>query len=805
VWQGGEGEGSLSFQCHLPAPWRGGGFGGGSGAASGAPSGLGYGFGASGGGGGAGGAGSSLAGEESVGASAARHLSSQSNRIGTRRAGTAAGRQKRCGGGGWKEDSSSSAATGSWRGGGGGGGGDGVGAVDESISRRVAAHAGLSRMGLGGVGGGDGSGDRVSYGRVYSRYGASGGADAHQDHDGGEGDGGSDGDGDAGDSPGHGGTAGGDAPSGDGSGSYARSRGGGGGVANTCVAYYPPSRQILVARMDKTVHMFQSTASAPSGSSSTPMLRRGLGRSRGRGWGGAAFLQVDRTEVVDTPQCMGVHVPLSSPASFQSGSGALSSGGGANANGDLLIVGDTSGRCSAYALPVMRDFGSGGGGSDKSGSITQGGFSYAYSSPGGVGVPASAGAGASSILGLGPSSAGAGTFASGGSAGASGRPHLFQIHRPGESIRRIAMLPTVGLLSAGMDGLLAISDLEAGKVVRELKGHKRGVYSFAHCEEHRCIFSAGFDSRVLVFDPYLPTPTGSLGASHGRVVDVLVNERKNQVVTVCADKKVKVFDIRTWGCIQSLADSQDYAPRDELTAAAFDSPSQCLVTAGNKVRLWPVVMAPGNKSRRGGPAHNNLVVAICYSAVFEQVISVSVDEAVHVWDVYTGQSVFEFRTSHSSPLTAACLDHRGKRLLTGAHDGSVLMWNFHNGARMHEFQSRKKELLALLYLPRTLQCVVGIGLERSVVRWPDPNAPKVGFELRSPLTCPPACLHTTLQCNPGWRIFSEAKGNEAKMIFARATCLTVTLRVCACHCFAVASSCIRTPNGSYRATTARRC
>src|SRR5262249_9204063 len=59
-------------------------------------------------------------------------------------------------------------------------------------------------------------------------------------------------------------------------------------------------------------------------------------------------------------------------------------------------------------------------------------------------------------------------------------------------------------------------------------------------------------------------------------------------------------------------------------------------------------------------------------------------------------------------------------------DSFVLLfkWNFHNGARMHEFESRRKELVALLYLPRTLQCLVGIGLDRGITRWPDPSAPK---------------------------------------------------------------------------------
>jgi WD40 repeat protein len=62
--------------------------------------------------------------------------------------------------------------------------------------------------------------------------------------------------------------------------------------------------------------------------------------------------------------------------------------------------------------------------------------------------------------------------------------------------------------------------------------------------------------------------------------------------------------------------------------------------------------------RKGGPAHSNLVVAIMYSGVFRQIVSVAVDGTVRLWDIYTGVNVFEFNTTHNSPITAACLDHR---------------------------------------------------------------------------------------------------------------------------------------------------
>jgi hypothetical protein len=56
-------------------------------------------------------------------------------------------------------------------------------------------------------------------------------------------------------------------------------------------------------------------------------------------------------------------------------------------------------------------------------------------------------------------------------------------------------------------------------------------------------------------------------------------------------------------------------------AVAFDDAQQQLVTAGNKVRVWPVQTAPGNKARKDGPAHSNLVVAILWSVHFNMILT----------------------------------------------------------------------------------------------------------------------------------------------------------------------------------------
>lgn len=89
---------------------------------------------------------------------------------------------------------------------------------------------------------------------------------------------------------------------------------------------------------------------------------------------------------------------------------------------------------------------------------------------------------------------------------------------------------------------------------------------------------------------------------------------------------------------------------DQLTAMSLDHQQQQLITAGNKMRVWSIVPSPGNKARRGGPAHDAAITNICYSPIFQQLVSIAVDGVVRVWELASGRNVFEFTASHEGEL-----------------------------------------------------------------------------------------------------------------------------------------------------------
>ena len=65
-------------------------------------------------------------------------------------------------------------------------------------------------------------------------------------------------------------------------------------------------------------------------------------------------------------------------------------------------------------------------------------------------------------------------------------------------LRRVAMVPGVGMVSAGMDARVVITDMERWEASRQLRGHERGIYSFAYYSHYRCLLTAGFDREVIL-------------------------------------------------------------------------------------------------------------------------------------------------------------------------------------------------------------------------------------------------------------------------------------------------------------------
>lgn len=337
-------------------------------------------------------------------------------------------------------------------------------------------------------------------------------------------------------------------------------------------------------------------------------------------------------------------------------------------------------------------------------------------------------------------------------------------------------------------------------------------------EKHRSIIAGGKDRIVRIWNPFLSLESLGVEELHGheaRIIQLVVMERQNILVSAAVDKWMRVWDMTTFQVLQKLYDQFDHRPVDRITSMCHDEINQRIITFGNRARVWKVqertlqdvdvvrkgtfLQKKGTKAITSGKkdeeavyeqleesgwsvvdvrqvaqklqkeygagdvwdvpknlklligaedegdqgeeevenakwlelqaqldhARSNgckqLVVAVCYSSVFHQLVQVGVHHCT-VRNMVNGAQVCRFAISRGHPVTTATLDQSERRLFTGAHDGSVRSWNFNSGVLLCEFSKLNKEITSLLFLQTRRfihRPLVGAGWDRNVVMWAD--------------------------------------------------------------------------------------
>eukprot|EP01062_Namystynia_karyoxenos_P019020 TRINITY_DN17117_c0_g1_i1.p1 TRINITY_DN17117_c0_g1~~TRINITY_DN17117_c0_g1_i1.p1 ORF type:complete len:1742 (+),score=524.11 TRINITY_DN17117_c0_g1_i1:80-5227(+) len=205
-------------------------------------------------------------------------------------------------------------------------------------------------------------------------------------------------------------------------------------------------------------------------------------------------------------------------------------------------------------------------------------------------------------------------------------------------------------------------------------GHRKPVHNFAWCDDRKLLASCGTERDVLVWNPFITKPVAKLAGHRTPMIDVVFNPQDNQIITLSSDKMVKVWDLRTYQCTQTLRDKHRYRPEDRLGALGYDARRSAIITASNRPHVRPMIrnfseFAPNYHG------HRKEVVGACYSLTFRQLVTA--DELhIYVWDLDTLQPVVGWEVPQG--VTGLCFDNNERRLICGTRAGDTLMWNYVN-------------------------------------------------------------------------------------------------------------------------------
>ena len=323
-----------------------------------------------------------------------------------------------------------------------------------------------------------------------------------------------------------------------------------------------------------------------------------------------------------------------------------------------------------------------------------------------------------------------------------------------------------GFISASLDNSIQVLDMTKGKSYLRMENEqndisdssRRGVHNFDYSPERNLLCSCGISREATVWNPKARQKMCTLTDHRASLISVKFIDRVSQLITMSEDKIVKVWDVRTFRCIQTLTDKERRFPEDKFTgmytntvtrmysfskrggkqnqktAMTYDPTHDAIVTCAGTPVVWREVNTQA-KLETGSAWHNNYeghlspIVACMYNKRMRQLVTTD-DQIINVWDIRSGECLRKwspFSDNTGRKITAVCFDYDQRRLLTGCDDGTVEMWSL-DGKRLKIFDREHKkpyEISSLQYIvtheetSQSQSYVASAGFSTNIYLWPD--------------------------------------------------------------------------------------
>jgi WD40 repeat protein/serine/threonine protein kinase len=233
--------------------------------------------------------------------------------------------------------------------------------------------------------------------------------------------------------------------------------------------------------------------------------------------------------------------------------------------------------------------------------------------------------------------------------------------------------------------VLRFWDLDSGKIIRELRGHNRGVWNLALSPNGQRAASGDWDGIVKLWDLQSGREVWSIKAHTDKINGVAFSPDGNTVASVSRDKTLRTWNANTGAALltveplgRGLRDVR-YSSDGRFIAVGSETFHQ----KGGKATILDaqngeVTLAVGGDN--GNEAN------VAFSPDGRQLATASTDQIVRIWDSQTGAELRTF-VGHTDQVRAIDFSPDGRLLATGSDDRTVRIWDSETGKILHVYQA----------------------------------------------------------------------------------------------------------------------
>jgi WD40 repeat protein len=203
--------------------------------------------------------------------------------------------------------------------------------------------------------------------------------------------------------------------------------------------------------------------------------------------------------------------------------------------------------------------------------------------------------------------------------------------------------------------LVSLIDIQSRRIIRRYYGHQKSVTSLSVSKCGQWMLSGGGDKQAIVWHVETGKVAFKLPEHKSPILKVALFKKEWRAITICADQRVRVWDLNTRTEIRSVKSDKNL-----IKACAISRGGQVLVTdLRGHMLLW--------NARDGGPmkridGKNRAYLYASFSKDGAEFVTGGVDGKIKVWDAQSG-AVLQSYDGHSG----------GTRLVRWLEDGRFLV------------------------------------------------------------------------------------------------------------------------------------